>query len=39
MERFILKKLLEWKDSLYRKPLILKRCATGRKNLDPERVR
>ena len=24
MERFILKKLLDWKDSLYRKPLILK---------------
>ncbi len=24
MERFILKKLLDWKDSPYRKPLILK---------------
>ena len=36
MERFILKKLLDWKNSPYRKPLILK---SGREDLDFEGVR
>ena len=39
MERFILKKLLDWKNSPYRKPLILKGCASGGQDMGSQRVR
>ena len=38
MERLILKKLLDWKNSPYRKPLILKGGASGWKNMDFTRI-
>ena len=38
MERKIINDLLKWKDSPYRKPLILKRCPSGRKNMDTQRI-
>ena len=38
MERFILKNLLDWKNSPYRKPLILK-GASGGENMDSKGIR
>lgn len=38
MERFVLKKLVDWKNSPYRKPLILKGGASGRKYMDFKRI-
>ncbi len=39
MERLILNKLLDWKNSPYRKPLILKGVRQVGKDLGPQRIR
>ena len=39
MERLIMHKLLDWKNSPYRKPLILRRCTTSREDMGSERIR
>lgn len=36
MERLILQRLLKWKHSPYRKPLILKGVRQARKNVGPQ---
>ena len=39
MERLILKRLLEWKNSPYRKPLILKGVRQDGQNVDSQGIR
>lgn len=39
MERLIMHKLLDWKNSPYRKPLILKGVRPSREDMGSERIR
>lgn len=38
MERFALSRMKEWKENENRKPLIIRRGKTGRKNMDHEDI-